>query len=285
MPKEFDYIKYNEDKYKENYWTINRSRYKWFSNYVRLKIFKKWAADVKNKDVFLDVGGGVGNWAFHFLNDYKSIIVLDISKEALRNIPEKEIMKIHGSVTDIPLKDNSADCILLSDVFEHILPKDTDKMMNELRRVLKPKGLLIIETTQYGYGIELIRRRILGQMDGRLKKTEKISGHVIRLKFDEFKGLIRKHGLVLEDYYHYSIIFKQLVESTKEFAARQIGKMSKDKSIRKGQAVKDKYKQIKEPGLIFKTIFGMLSFIVYLDIMLFGNWLPGSSIFLKIRKP
>src|SRR3989339_977919 len=117
----FDYTKYNEEKYKSDFWTINRSPYKWFSNYVKLHIFKKWISKLKHKEVFLDVGGGVGNWAFHFLPDFKKVVVVDVSKEALKQIPEKEIIKKVGSATKLQLKSNYADYILLADVFEHIL--------------------------------------------------------------------------------------------------------------------------------------------------------------------
>lgn len=280
----FDYVSYNEEKYKTNYWTINRSPYKWFSNYVKLKIFKEWGDDVKRKNSFLDVGGGVGNWAFHFLEDYKKVIVLDVSKEALKQIPEKNIGKIFGSVTKIPMKDASVDCILLADVWEHILPEDLDKMVSELYRVLRPGGLILIYTTQYGYGIDLIRRRILGQMDGRLKKSEKKSGHVNRLTFNEFERMFANHNLIIEDYYNYGIIFKHIIESTKNNLAAIFGKFMKDDSVRKGQKIKDKLKRIEKPGLFFNMIFKPLSFAVYLDILLFGKLIPGSSIFLKIRK-
>lgn len=280
----FDYEEYNEQKYKSKYWTINRSPYKWFSNYVKLKIFKKWANDARNKNVFLDVGGGVGNWAFHFSKEYEKVIVLDISKEALKEIPEKEFIKLHGSATKIPLKSNSVDCILLADVFEHILPKDLNLLMNELNRILRKNGLIIIYTTQYGFGIDLLRKRAFGLMDGRLKKSEKISGHLNRLKFLEFKQLIKSKGLVLEDYFHYGIIFKQIIEIPKNKIAALIGKAMRDSSVREGQAIKDKLKSVKEPKLSFKIIFGVLSFLCYLDIILFGKLIRGSSIFLKIRK-
>ena len=81
----YDYKKYNEQKYAEDYWVINRSPYKWFSNYTKLRIFKKFSRGIKNKKVFLDVGGGVGNWAFHF---FKSLIT-----SALFNLPSKTLSK------------------------------------------------------------------------------------------------------------------------------------------------------------------------------------------------
>lgn len=279
-----DYEKYNEEKYKNNFWTINRSKYKWFSNYVKLKIFKKWFLNQKKREVFLDVGGGVGNWAFHFIPYYKKVIVMDVSKNALNQIPEKQIIKKFGSALKVPLQNNSVDSILLADVFEHILPKDIPKMMSELNRILKKEGRIVIFTSQYGYGITLVINRILGKMNGRIMKSEIDEGHLNRLKFKEFKIISENANLEIEDYYHYSIIFQQATDFIKDSIAKVIDKIKGNKATREGQVIKDKLKVIDNPSFLFKTIFGILSFISYLDILLFGKIIPGGTIFLKLKK-
>lgn len=280
----FDYTKYNEEKYRSDFWTINRSPYKWFSNYVKLRIFKKWASELKRKEVFLDVGGGVGNWAFHFLSDFKKVVVVDISKEALNQIPEKEIIKKTGSATNLPFKKNYADYILLADVFEHILPKDLPKMMRELHRVLKKEGNIIIFTSQYGYGITLLLKRAFGKMKGHLMLSELNEGHLNRLTFREIKELTNKNSLSIEEYYHYSIFFQQATDFLKDTLAKLIDMLKGEKATREGQVIKDKLKRVDKPGFLFKLIFSALSYISYLDIVLFGKWLPGQTIFLKIKK-
>ncbi|MFH1500731.1 MAG: class I SAM-dependent methyltransferase [archaeon] len=278
----FDYKKYNEEKYEQDFWTINRSKYKWFSNYVRLKIFKKWCLSVKNKGAFLDVGGGVGNWAFHFLDYFEKVIVLDISKKALEKIPEKEIIKKQGSADKIPLKSKTVDCILLADVLEHIHPSDLNKVMKELKRVLKDNGRIVIQTSLYGYGIGLVFKRVFKKMNGRLMKSEMKEGHLNRLKFNEIKSLAKKNGLIIEDYLFYSIIFQQLTDFIKDLTAKAMSKESKH--IRKGQELKDRLKKVEKPSKVFRMIFGTFSRISYLDIILFGKILPGQGIFLKLRK-
>jgi len=283
----FNYKEYNERKYKENFWTINRSKYKWFSNYVKLKIFKKEASKVKNKKVFLDAGGGVGNWAFHFLKSFEKVIVLDISERALKQIPEKEIIKKQGSVIKIPLESESVNCILLSDVFEHVIPNDLDKMLTELKRVLKKDGKIIIFTSQYGYGIRLILNRVFGRMQRKnksLMKLEEKEGHLNRLKFNTIKRLIKNNGLEIENYYHYSIFFQQLTDFMKDESSKIIDKIIGGKAQREGQVIKDKLKRIEKPGFLFQLVFGTLSFLSYLDIILFGKLIPGESIFLILRK-
>lgn len=279
-----NYEAYNDEKYKLNFWTINRSPYKWFSNYVRLKIFKKWVNEVKDKEVFLDLGGGVGNWAFHFLNDFKKVIVLDVSKEALRKIPEKEIIKKQGSATKIPLKDKSVDCILLADVIEHILPSDLNKVMQELRRILRDDGRVIMNISEYGFGFPLIYYRISGKMRGRLMKSEIHEGHLNRLRFSEIKQLIKRNDFVLEDYRHYGVLFQPLTDFIKDSSAKFIDKLKGNKATREGQIIKDKLKRIENPNLLFRMFFGILSYISYFDILIFGKLVPGTSIFVRLRK-
>lgn len=51
-----------------------------------------------------------------------------------------------GSVNNLPFEDNSFDVVIFLAVLEHI-PKDTEpQALAEIHRVLKPNGLLILET-------------------------------------------------------------------------------------------------------------------------------------------
>ena len=280
----YSYKDYNEQKYETGFWNINRSKYKWFQNYTKLKIFTKWIKSSKGKSVFLDAGGGVGNWAFHFLKDFKKCIVLDISEKALSLIPEKEIVKIHGSVLKIPLENNSVDCILLADVFEHIYEKDLPKMMRELTRVLRRNGRIIIFTSEYGYGIDLLLNKLLFQMKGRLTPADIECGHVNRLTLEEKRIIFAQAGLKISDYYDYSILFQQLTDFIKDSSAKIIGFLfAKNKIKKSGQFTKDKFKTHKEPSPIIRALLYIPTLISYLDIRL-GKFIRGSSVFLLLEK-
>jgi ubiquinone/menaquinone biosynthesis C-methylase UbiE len=280
-----EYKRYNEEKYKNNFWGINRSRKKWFSNYVKLKIFRQWSKGVDKKETFVDVGGGVGNWAFHFLEDYQQVIVVDISKTALNKIPEKKIKKKVGSVLDIPLKENSADFVLLADVLEHLKVKDVDRSLLELRRIVKKDGRIVIFTSQYGLGIRLLFNRLIGRVKGRLMKHELTEGHLNRFKFNELKKRIERNGLKIEDYYHYSIFFQETTDFVKDFTALIFDKIRKRPSIRKGQDIKNSLKETKGfAGRVLTPLLYVFSFISYLDILLFGKTIPGDTIFFMLKK-
>ena len=100
------------------------------------------------------------------------------------------------------------------------------------------------------------------------------------------KSLFNKSGLEIEDYYHYSIIFQQITDAIKDNLARFASKFRKKRnidSIRQGQSVKEDLRRKERSPLIMLPL-KLLSYISYLDIILFGKWLPGESIFLKLKK-
>ena len=280
----YKYKDYNEQKYHTGFWNINRSKYKWFQNYTKLKIFSKWIKLSAGKDVFLDTGGGVGNWTFHFLKDFKKCVVLDISEKALSLIPEKEIIKLHGSVLKIPLKDASVDCILLADVFEHIYEKDLPKMMKELNRILKAEGRVIIFTSEYGHGIDLMLSELLGTAKGRLTPADMECGHVNRLTFKEKEELFSEAGFVIKEHYNYSIFLQQFTDFIKDSSAKIISKfLGGARNDASGQSIKDKFKTSKEPNPAVRALFYIPSLFSYLDIC-FGKFVRGSSVFLLLEK-
>ncbi len=72
---------------------------------------------------------------------------LDISFPKMRYMRRYEIPVVNGSVFSLPFADKSADCVICSEVLEHI-PMDP-LIFIELDRVLKPEGLLILGTPDY----------------------------------------------------------------------------------------------------------------------------------------
>jgi ubiquinone/menaquinone biosynthesis C-methylase UbiE len=281
-----DYKKINERFYSKSHWGLDRSQNKWFSKYVKVKILKKFMEKV-DKRVLYDAGGGVGNYGWFFGKDFKKIIVSDISKIALSKIPEKNIKKLNCSVLDNKLPNNYADCILLIDVFEHIKKKDLPKMMKDLRRVLKPNGRILIFTSLFGWGVGAITQRIFNPKKRLLSKEYK-EGHVNRLTFKEFQELFKKVNLKIENYYFYSIFFQQITDGIKDNFAKIISfllnKKKEDFELgRLGQSVKEDLRK-KETKLILKIPLFFLSYVSYLDILLFNRWFPGNSIFISLKK-
>jgi len=96
----------------------------------------------------LDVGCGSAWVAKNYLKKNINVYSLDISftnpKKALKEYPAINHFGITSDSYNLPFLDNSFDCIIASEIIEHVLYPD--KFIKELIRALKPRGELIITT-------------------------------------------------------------------------------------------------------------------------------------------
>ena len=109
----------------------------------------------EDMSVILDVGCGNG-WASKKLIPLgKKVISMDISSEnpvkAVREVRHKNHAGLIADAYNIPLKENSVDCIIASEILEHV--PDPKTFITGLIRLLKHKGKLII-TAPYNEKIE-----------------------------------------------------------------------------------------------------------------------------------
>ncbi len=96
----------------------------------------------------LEVATGTGLVAKRMSKHVKSIEATDFSEEMIATAKKSEYASnIHFSCADmfdLPFEDNQFDTVIASNVL-HIIP-EPDKAMKEIKRVLKPNGLLIAPT-------------------------------------------------------------------------------------------------------------------------------------------
>ncbi|WP_371580547.1 methyltransferase domain-containing protein [Streptomyces sp. NBC_01314] len=96
----------------------------------------------------LDIGCGDGTaaaTAAPLLTGHR-IIGVDWSQDALRRARTRIPYAIRGELADggLPLRSESADAVLFSEVIEHLV--DPDAALDEIRRVLRPGGHLMLST-------------------------------------------------------------------------------------------------------------------------------------------
>lgn len=72
-----------------------------------------------------------------------NMIGLDLSYSSLKGISNYKY-RIQADANNLPLQDNSIDGIISSYFWEHIPPNIKDQMLKEFKRVLKPKGKIIL---------------------------------------------------------------------------------------------------------------------------------------------
>ncbi len=70
--------------------------------------------------------------------------VLRMARKKSEQIPDCSIDWIVGSITKLPLQDNSAQLVVSSLVFHHLLPSEKIQALLEIRRVLAEQGTFIL---------------------------------------------------------------------------------------------------------------------------------------------
>jgi ubiquinone/menaquinone biosynthesis C-methylase UbiE len=94
--------------------------------------------------VILDAGGGTGRVAQFFRDKATQVLVADQSFEMLKEAQKKYgLHTICSNTENLPLKDNSLDCIIMVDALHHVMNQANTAA--ELWRILKPGGRMIIE--------------------------------------------------------------------------------------------------------------------------------------------
>ena len=107
----------------------------------------------RNKKV-LDYGCGVGSLIKRLLEDYKPELVMgcDLSEESC-NETDKRCIKFKSykgsfniNENEIKKYENFFDCVLLSEVIEHLDDETLKYVINNITRMLRPNGIICITT-------------------------------------------------------------------------------------------------------------------------------------------
>lgn len=136
--------------------------------------------DLGNK-VVLDIASGEGYGSNILSNNAQEVIGVDVSAEAISHAKNKytsENLKfIQGDATNIPLPNNSIDVIVSFETIEH--HDKHHEMLNEIKRVLKIDGTLIISSPDKYYYSDI--------------PQYKNHYHIKELYYEEFKKLINQY--------------------------------------------------------------------------------------------
>jgi SAM-dependent methyltransferase len=136
----------------------------------------------------LDVGCG----SSRILGANQMMIGLDVQINKLRYARRYGNPLVHGSIFNLPFADGTFDCVICSEVIEHIAPDD--RAFDELRRVLAPGGRLILGTPDY----DRWTWRALEWLYSRLSPGGYADEHVTHYGREKLIGYLRGRGFALE---------------------------------------------------------------------------------------
>jgi len=121
-----------------------------WENYDESGIIKKKVQIIKSiipKDVKTIADVGCGNGIItNKLNEQYDIIGIDSSKNALEFLNAPSLL---ASIENIPIKDNSFDLVLCSEVLEHVPQSILEKSVSELKRITSKYLLITVPNEEF----------------------------------------------------------------------------------------------------------------------------------------
>ena len=127
----------------------------------------------------LDVGCGTGYGTAVLAQAARSVWALDVSAESVnfakRKYPARNTQFLIADCRQIPLGSQTVDAAVCFEVIEHLAEQET--LLEEIRRVLRPDGLLVISTPNRTYYTE--------------ERKEVNPFHVREFNFEEFLALLK----------------------------------------------------------------------------------------------
>jgi ubiquinone/menaquinone biosynthesis C-methylase UbiE len=158
---------------------------------------------VKDK-IVLDIASGEGYGSFLMSKIARKVIGVDINNDAINQAKIKykndNLIFLIGSADSIPLENNSIDVLVSFETIEHL--DKHEEMFLEIKRVLKPNGILIMSSPDKKYYSDLQKNNPY---------------HIKELYLEEFENLTKKHFTHMKTYFQNCINGNSVIADVNSF--------------------------------------------------------------------
>lgn len=172
---DYDFRAFNSPIWLQRYW--QRTRHRIILQYL------------ETQEEILDIGCG----SSRIIVDLPSAVGFDILRYKLRWLKHRHSKVIQGDCNQLPFSPREFSTVINSEVIEHI-PKATE-VFSEMWRVLRPGGVLIIGTPDYGRWLWWVLEWIYGIVLPGAYAHE----HITQFTRKELKELLQSMGFAIED--------------------------------------------------------------------------------------
>lgn len=160
-----------------------------------------------HSEKIIDLGCGTGYYLFLLSNlpVKLNLTGLDNDRRAMQeakdSLFDKDIKFVSGDLHKMPFKDQSFDKAVISEVLEHV--EDDEKVLKEIYRILKPKGVLVISVPSINYPLfwDPINFLLQHLFNTHIKEgffSGLWSGHLRLYQLDDLKRKFEKAGFNVE---------------------------------------------------------------------------------------
>jgi SAM-dependent methyltransferase len=147
---------------------------------------------VDRSGTILDIGCGTSR----IIQQLPGAVGLDISLKKLRYLRGHGIRLAKADISRLPFKSGSFSLVICSQVIEHVPP--VPEIYNEIGRVTRPGGILVIGTPDYGR----VSWRVIEFFYGKLLPGAYAEQHITHYTRESLGKMLRENGFeILEHHY------------------------------------------------------------------------------------
>jgi len=172
-----------------------------FSHRYRIRIIME-KLNPQPGEKILDLGCGVGTFAFHSAAAGASAWGIDYSAESVKaaeslcrkfNVGDKTVFMVHDATEGLPFENRFFHKIVSADFFEHITDEQKSALLQEMKRILADKGEMVIFTPNaLREKLGAIKQTVKKCFTGKKAENPYHFGLINRFKFEK---MLKRSGL------------------------------------------------------------------------------------------